>query len=164
MSTAGPELDAAIAREVFGLEVLGIAPCSYEPECDELEVGRQYGGETVDRPVIHQGECRCAEIQFGKRELFGHSVYSLRPVPEYSADDADSLPIIDRMAELGYWVRVESPWAPGNSWRVVFVKHGFLQEWEPVYLARNTVMATAICIAALAVVRARREGESDGAS
>lgn len=93
----GPELDAAIAREVFGITVVGIVPCSREPECGELEVSPHWG-DTVERPVAHLGECACSELaEEGDDITLGHLALLLNPVPSYSSDIAAAWQVVEKL-------------------------------------------------------------------
>jgi hypothetical protein len=88
--------------------------------------------------------------------------YWWAPVPAYSTDPAAALAVVERMAEQGWWARIESPFSPGECWEVTFMRHGHIVPTAPdppPHIELAETMPLTICLAALAAVG---EGASGG--
>ena len=86
------EIAAEVAKRL-GVEVLGNAVCTHEPECGALEVDTDQDithNETWQAKKmwpVYVGGCICdLDGTEDDVQLFGHSVYCLRPVPEPYSD------------------------------------------------------------------------------
>ena len=119
--TVGPdaELDAEVGRVVFGIDVLGMAPCT--PSADSPDELVSTDGGTVIRPVAvlniweptdPRYACGCLEDEdreaaiWGRTSwvipvLFGHTEIHLQPLPRYSTRIEDAWSVAEKIRERG---------------------------------------------------------------
>ena len=127
---AGAELDAEIARRVFGIDVLGMAPCHHDPDGGGLSVG-EWDNQSIQRPVHILGTCDGHEsFEDGDPVYFGHS-WCLVPCPLYSTDIAEAWLVVEKMREMkkfitlsvypddedGYWCSIDSPYSSFHKYQ-----------------------------------------------
>lgn len=158
---AGPDLDAAIGA-LLGLDVLGVAPCSREPECGEWEPTGQWAGsgrEGAPRPVYLR-HCCCEFAEPEDVRILGHLSFCLAVVPAYSAEIAAAWQVLERVRELGHTEWLLERYSDGYAVIISRPRSGRTCEhpaescctcWEWVQRTAETA-PEAICRAALAVV------------
>jgi hypothetical protein len=150
----GPELDAEVAR-ALGTEVLGMAPCSHEPECGVLEVGDRRNG--VHERAVSLDSCCCPDDPAKKaryadgQEYFGHLPWCLKPVPPYSTEIAAAWLVVERIGG-----RFSLEWGGQHGWYCHMSAKGADGEWRYGDGVTCETAPEAICRAALAAVGAGR--------
>jgi hypothetical protein len=78
-----------------------------------------------------------------------------REVPRYSGNMQAAWSVIEKMRELGYWVKIVSPWTPkDNQYHVGFDNHRMVACGSSWVQAVHENCARAICLAALFTIRA----------
>lgn len=182
---AGPEMDAEVARAVFGHKVLGMAACQSDPECCrcvDLAWSQSEDRETFERPVmldpkvatteIAPGVCCCTAFErydFDGGDVLGHHRHCprLETVPRYSEDIAAAWTVAERLRDLGLEVIIGSE-PDGWEVEVVVTKALFEQGYRGIY-SKHGALPISLCRAAIHALRtadpeARRSaGAGEGA-
>jgi hypothetical protein len=125
---AGRELDALVAERVMGCRV-------------EWHEGRPYCGDGVTCCYPHAEPDRDAQLSG-----------DLAP---YSTDHNAAMQVVAALARRGYWLRLQSPFAPGDPWFAGFTPHE-TSGWNgrPDFERKGDAAPVAICRASLLVVAA----------
>lgn len=166
---AGPELDAEIARRVFGIDVLGMAPCHHDPDGCDLSVGSRDGQDDVMRPVYLVDQlCSCQEsiVRYPDNQIFfGHVQWCLDPVQPYSTTWDGMGLVVERMRELGACCfSLGNEYIPGagkiDTWRARFAMgDADAKDWvsamnhSRVGTASAHIAPEAVCLAALVALK-----------
>jgi len=139
---AGRELDAMIAEELIGWKW-------YSRKSHDLSflVPPDAAPEWLEKwcnPSHRQAE---RFEDWDAMQSFGSKYHRL---PRYSTDIAAAWTVAEAMHEAGYWLRLQSPFEPGSSWRAGFTVHGCSGfNGRPDHEAGADTPALAICRAAL---------------
>ena len=149
---AGPEMDALVAENVTGLDVLGITPCTrFEGSWDvPLRPCTEWG---TRRPVYLRrpdtGGCCCEVREPEDHDYWGHIAMCLEVVPCSSVEMAPAWQVVEAMMSKGAAVHIDH-WdgntCPDTTWEVIFVSPWFRGE------ASCHTAPLAICRAALRAV------------
>jgi len=158
----GRELDAEVARVVFGYKVewrwgefnlyddgrWTESQSLYEPPDDEYSawlLADHIKNETYERqPCYIEG--------FSETDRF--PLWGV--VPEYHANMTNAWLVMERMAELGYWWEGHNPFSPEDTqhW-AAFIPHGIIGlEWNANAWTGTDTESEAICLAALVAIKA----------
>ena len=105
----GAALDAIVAREVFGLDVLGEWPTTPNQDGGPPDLSRHGVAGAVLRPV-YVDRCCCGSDGAdmtghfcGVPDLFGHRFTCLAPVPAYSSDVRACERVVKVCRAAGWW-------------------------------------------------------------
>ena len=147
---AGPELDARIARVVFGIDVLGMAPCHHSPDGCDLEVG-SWDEHDVERPVRIDDLCICSDVRhdYSDQSYHGHISFCLSPVLAYSTTWEGLGLVVERMRELGFDFTLSH--AGRDGWFA-----SFKQSMPGMSSARNRSAPHAVSLAALKILEEKQ--------
>lgn len=129
MKLKGVDLDETIAREIFGIKVLGRTTCAFPPDdrCWTAYPGspppEQWMCHAETRPVFLE-KCHCAFIRNSERKYLrrekkfkGHYGMCLGVVEEYSTDLQKAFGLLEKLKPQAFHLA----WNCMNVWSAAFV-------------------------------------------
>ena len=163
----GAELDAAVAREVFGIAVLGIVSCTLYR--GEWRISTPQDRRRVACAVYSlERYCNCAVMTAAGQPLshpeLGHDRSCLRVVESYSTQMTAAWQVVEKLVQRGYqfsfdwspthwWPKEDEPMPVAERWGCFFT--GIPGTDMLIFGGRYSAPAEAVCRAAMAVMAAR---------